>query len=52
MLNNHFREFIELLEKHGVDFVVVGGMLKRLDRIAPIGYSAGALVESSVAGDR
>jgi hypothetical protein len=25
MLNKHFREFIELLEKHGVSYLVVGG---------------------------
>ena len=25
MLNRHFREFIELLEKHGVRYLVVGG---------------------------
>ena len=25
MLNKHFREFIELLEKHGVRYLVVGG---------------------------
>jgi hypothetical protein len=25
MLNKHFQEFIELLEKHGVEYLVVGG---------------------------
>ena len=25
ILNKHFREFIELLEKHAVDYLVVGG---------------------------
>lgn len=25
MLNKHFREFIELLERHGVRYLVVGG---------------------------